>query len=126
MAPAPKDNSGGIRGEGNVTQGSSAASQEDTLAHVGSENMSARSEGKKRRRASSSSVQGNLSNPPGPAVAGTIRRLMGKQARKASGANPSLPEEKSDKSSREGGDLDFADGICRSLKMVYSSRKPQK
>jgi hypothetical protein len=108
-APAPQDNSGG---EGNANQGNSAAishALEDNLAHMGSAPLTTLNRGKKRRRASSGSVQGNLPNIRGPKVAGVVRRAkgkVGKHARKAGSqdANPSPSEEKSDKSSREGRD----------------------
>jgi hypothetical protein len=91
VAFAPQDNSGG---EGNAAQGNSAAvfhALEADLSHIGSASPSTLNQGKKRRRASSGGVQGNLSNTRGPKAAGVIRRVKGKQAQKAGlrDANPS-------------------------------------
>jgi hypothetical protein len=94
MPSAPQDNSGG---EGNVTQGNSAATLhalEDNLAHTGSTSLSTLNRGKKRRRASSGG-QGSLPNTRGPKVAGVIRKAKGKQAQKAGSRDvfPSLQKE---------------------------------
>ena len=62
MASAPQANS---RGEGNATQCNSAATfhaLEDNTVHIGSASLSMHNKGKKRQRASSSGVQGNLLN----------------------------------------------------------------
>ena len=94
--------------EGNVTQGNSAATfyaLEDNPAHIGA-SLSPRKKGKKRRRASSGGIQGNISNTRSPKVAGVMRRTKRKQVQKAGlwNANPPPPEKSSDKSIQEGSD----------------------
>jgi hypothetical protein len=74
MASTPQDSTGV---EGNVTQGSSAATfyaLEDNPVHIGSASLSPRNKGRKRRRAYSGDVQGNILNTRGPKAAGIIRR----------------------------------------------------
>jgi hypothetical protein len=93
--------------EGNVAQGNFAAALhglENNLEHIGYVSQSARDKGKRRRRASSGGVQGNLPNARGPKAAGIIRKPKGIQAQKAGSldANPSRPEETPDKPSEEG------------------------
>ena len=97
--------------EGNVTQDDSAATfnaLDDNLAHIGSASLSPRNKGRKRRRASSGGVQGNISKTRGAKVAGEIRRTKRKQVQNAGlwNANPSPPEEKSDKTMEEVSDLE--------------------
>ena len=91
MAPAPPQDSTGV---------------EDNLAHISSASLSLRNKWKKRRHASSGGVQGNISNTHGPKVAGVIPRAKQEQVQKAGlwDANPSPPEERSDKSIQEGSD----------------------
>ena len=125
MASAPQADS---RGEGNATQCDSAATfhaLEDNTAHIGSASLSMHNKGKKRRRASSSGVRGNLPNTHRPKAAASTRRTRGKSAQKARSrdVNTSPPEETS-----EGGDRGVepcmftrslvpcvADDICCSL-----------
>lgn len=103
---------GNLEEEGNAMQYNSAATShalKDNLAHMGSAPLSTPSRAKKRRRASSGGLQGNLPNIRGPKVAGVIRRTKGKQAQKASSqdANPSSPlEQKFYTSSQESRDLE--------------------
>lgn len=74
--------------------------------HISSASLSPCNKWKKRRRASSGGVQGNISNTRGPKVAGVIPRAKRKWVQKAGlwDANPSPPEDKSDKSIQEGSD----------------------
>jgi hypothetical protein len=85
--------------------------------------------GKKRRRASSGGIQGNLPNARGPKAAGTIPRAKGKQDQKADSrdANPSPPEERSDKSIKGGGDREaepsmFTSVPAQTLLMAHAAR----
>lgn len=129
VASAPQGNSGQ---ESNATQGNLAATfhaPENNSAHMGSGSPSTRNKGKKRRRASSGGVQGNISNTRGPKIAGVIRRPKRKQARTAGSldANTSPPEEKSDKSSQEGRDPEgeprmFLEFPFRALLMSCTAR----
>jgi hypothetical protein len=115
--------------EGNDAQGDFSAASHDlknSLAHIGCVSQSGRNKGKKRRRASTGSVQGNLPNVRGPKAARVIRKPKGIRAQKAgsSDANPSHPEETPDKSSREGevreaGPRMFAACLFSTLPMTY-------
>jgi len=104
MVFPPQDN---LAKKGDSNQGNSATialAMEYDLAHMGSLSLGACNKGKKRRRASSGGhgVQGSLSNPRGPTVAGLLRRPKGKGARKAGSWDASaLPKENSYKSSEE-------------------------
>jgi hypothetical protein len=103
MGSVPQDNPG----EGDAIQGNSAALfhvQEDNLAHIGSAPLSTRRKTKKRRRASSTGAQGNLSNTRGPTVDGVVRRAKGKRSRKAGSLEANPSEEKSNNISQEGRD----------------------
>jgi hypothetical protein len=105
MAAAVQGNSGE---QGNVTCGNSAATYnalESNLTHPGgSASPGTRNKGKKRRRASSGGIQGNLPNARGPKVAGVVLKAKGKHVQIAGSwdVNPSPQEEESDKSSQEG------------------------
>lgn len=106
MASSSQNDSGG---EGNATQGNSAATShtlEDNLAHMGSPHPSMPNKGRKRRRASSGGVQGSLLNDRGPKAARVIPRAKGKRAQKSDSCdvNPPPPEGKPDKSSQRGRD----------------------
>jgi hypothetical protein len=106
MASTPQDSTGV---EGNVTQGNSAATfyaMEDNPAHICSASLSPRNKGRKRRRAYSGGIQGNVANTRGPKAAGVIPRAKRKRDQKAGSrdANPSSPEDKSDKTIQEGSD----------------------
>jgi hypothetical protein len=89
--------------EDNTTRDNSAAAfhaLEINLLHIGNDsNESPRTCKKvnKRRRASSGGVQGNLSNARGPKAARAICKAKGKQKADLRDADPSPPEEKSDK-----------------------------
>jgi hypothetical protein len=104
---------------------------EDNPAHISSTSLSPCNKGKKRRRAYSGGVQGNVTNTRGPKVAGVIRRAKRKQDQKAGSwdTNLSPPEEKSDKTVQDGSDHEaepsmfsgvpiqnFTNGIYFSLK----------
>ena len=104
MTSSPRDNSGA---EGDAIKDNSAATShewEDIVAQMGSASLSI-CKGKKRRRASSGSVQGNLrvSNARGPAVDTVIHKAKGKRCQKAGScdADASPPEETSHKPSEE-------------------------
>ena len=133
VALSPQDNSG----DDFATQGDSEETSHppgDNSARIRSEFLSMHNKGKKRRRASSASAQGDLSNARSYyKAARAIRRVKGKQATKAglSDANPSpMVEEKSNKSSQEDRDWEaepcmfagvsaqqYTDGIRWSLKV---------
>ena len=91
MASAPKDNS---EGEGDATQGNSAAAAHDprwNLAHKGSASLSTSNKGKERQRASSGGIQGSLLNARSP--------------------KDSSPEERSDESIQGGRDREAEPGM---------------
>ena len=116
-----------------ATQGDSAAmshAPEDNLSQRDSASLNMRKKPRKRRRVSLGSVKGNLPNTRRPHGAGITRRAKGKQAQRvgSSDANPSSPEEQSEKSSQESRDREaepcmfttvpvqhFVDDICCSL-----------
>ena len=98
MASSPQDNSGGNR---DADLAALLHAQEDNSV-LGSASTSKRKAGKKHRRASSGSVQGNHPNARGPTVARVVRKAKGLHPRKEGSwdANAST-QEKSQSSSDE-------------------------
>jgi hypothetical protein len=102
MTSTPQDNP---VGEGYAGQDTSVAAG---TAHL-SVSLGTHYKRKKRRRASSGAVQGNLLNTHSPKRAPAIRRAKGKGAQNAHSrdVNSAAPEDIFDKSSQEGRDHKF-------------------
>ncbi len=121
MTSAPQNN---LRGEGNATQGNSAATSyalEDDLVHIGSTHPNTPNKERKHWRASSRGVQGNLPNTCGPKAAQVMQRAKGKKAQKSGSWNVNLspPEGKSDKSSQEGRDWEAEPRMFAGVPVQY-------
>ncbi len=121
MISAPQNN---LRGEGNATQGNSAATShalEDDLVHIGSTHLNMPNKERKCWHASLGGVQGNLPNTCGPKAAWVMQRAKGKKAQKSGlwNVNLLLPEGKSNKSSQEGRDWEAEPHMFTGVPVQY-------
>lgn len=103
MSPAPQDSSGGEGYGAEPTASPLFQAMQDNISYVGT-SKSTRNKGKKRRRASSGSVRGNLLSTCGPKAAALMRTTKERSAQKAGSrsVNASSSQEASETSSRGG------------------------
>lgn len=98
MPSSPQDGTGG---DGDADSAALLHAQEDNSA-PGSASTSARKAGKKHRRTSSGSVQGNPPNARGPTAARVVRKAKGLRPQKAGSWDANaFSQEKSQNSSDE-------------------------
>ena len=104
MSSAPQDSSAGEDYAAPSTAPPISPGMEDNSGHMGA-TASTRNKGKKRRRASSGSVRGNLLSTRGPKAAALIRATKGRSAQKAGSRNVNTSsEEGASKKSSQGRD----------------------
>ena len=92
MSSAPQDSPGGEDHAASSTAPPISHGMEDNLEYMGA-TTSTRNKGKKRRRASSGSVRGNLLSTRGPKAAGLIRGTKERCAQKAGSRNANASSE---------------------------------